>query len=173
MRLSTVSRAHFDNLIYKDLLHQLSFIVDGQRKSLLALLSLSLTNSLRANKSSRSFSNRPRVSFFFNLPSPHETLRTELIFRTKMAVRAVNSCAIFRSASSPPLSAVRCRLYSFSTFPLRSYCKLGFRFPILRPDRKFFAHGGVRSSSVHSLVESVMEELEFMRKRKRVCAVSK
>ncbi|XP_059462457.1 ribonuclease II, chloroplastic/mitochondrial [Corylus avellana] len=90
-----------------------------------------------------------------------------------MAVRAVNSCAIFRSASSPPLSAVRCRLYSFSTFPLRRYCKLGFRFSILRPERKFFGHAGVRSCSVHSLVESVMEELEFIRKRKRVCAASK
>ncbi|XP_062167390.1 ribonuclease II, chloroplastic/mitochondrial [Alnus glutinosa] len=90
-----------------------------------------------------------------------------------MAVRAVNSCVIFRSASSPPLSAVRCRLYSFSTFPLRRYCKLGFRFPILWPERKFLGHGGVRSCSVHSLVDSVMEELKFMRKRKRVCAASK
>ncbi|KAE8099381.1 hypothetical protein FH972_017367 [Carpinus fangiana] len=90
-----------------------------------------------------------------------------------MAVRAVNSCAIFRSSSSPPLSAVRCRLYSFGTFPLRRYCRLGYGFPILRPERKLFDHGGVRSCSVHSLVESVMEELEFMRKRKRVCAASK
>uniref|UniRef100_A0A2N9J2N7 Uncharacterized protein n=1 Tax=Fagus sylvatica TaxID=28930 RepID=A0A2N9J2N7_FAGSY len=90
-----------------------------------------------------------------------------------MAVRAVNSCSFFRSASSPPLSAVRCRLYHCRTLHFRRCSKLGFRFQIFRSEQKLFGHGGVRSCSVHSLVDSVMEELDFMRKRKRVSAATK
>ncbi|KAL4605067.1 hypothetical protein ACB092_09G001700 [Castanea dentata] len=91
-----------------------------------------------------------------------------------MAVRAVNSCSIFRSASPPPFSAaVRCRFYHYRNLQFRRYSKLGFRFHAFRSERKLFGHGGVRSCSVHSLVDSVMEELEFMRKRKRVYAASK
>ncbi|KAG6643190.1 hypothetical protein CIPAW_09G193400 [Carya illinoinensis] len=90
-----------------------------------------------------------------------------------MAVRAVNSCSIFRSASSPPISAVRCRFFTFRSSSLRRHPKLGFQFPVLRPEQKFFGHGSVWSCSVHSLVDIVMEELKFMRKRKRVCAASK
>ncbi|KAG6697374.1 hypothetical protein I3843_09G189400 [Carya illinoinensis] len=90
-----------------------------------------------------------------------------------MAVRAVNNCSIFRSASSPPISAVRCRFFTFRSSSLRRHPKLGFQFPVLRPEQKFFGHGSVWSCSVHSLVDIVMEELKFMRKRKRVCAASK
>lgn len=91
-----------------------------------------------------------------------------------MAVRAVNSCSIFRSASPPPFSAaVRCRLYHYRNLQFRRCSKLGFRFHAFRSEKKLFGHGGVRSCSVHSLVDSVMEELEFMRKRKRVYAASK
>ncbi|KAK7846061.1 ribonuclease ii [Quercus suber] len=91
-----------------------------------------------------------------------------------MAVRAVNSCSIFRSASPPPFSAaVRCRLYHYRNLQFRRYSKLGFRFHAFRSGQKLFGHGGFRSCSVHSLVDSVMEELEFMRKRKRVYAASK
>ncbi|XP_041023892.1 ribonuclease II, chloroplastic/mitochondrial isoform X2 [Juglans microcarpa x Juglans regia] len=90
-----------------------------------------------------------------------------------MGVRAVNSCSIFRSASSPPISAVRCPFFTFRSSSLSRHPKLGFLFPVLRPEKKFFGHGSVWSCSVHSLVDIVMEELEFMRKRKRVCAASK
>ncbi|KAF8402926.1 hypothetical protein HHK36_011019 [Tetracentron sinense] len=90
-----------------------------------------------------------------------------------MAVRAVNSCPIFRSASAPPLSTYRCRLYHFNPSKIRRKPKSGFRFQVFRPEKLLVGHGGVRSCSAHSLVESVMEELEAMRKRKRLYASRK
>ncbi|GFY82715.1 ribonuclease II/R family protein [Actinidia rufa] len=83
-------------------------------------------------------------------------------------VRAMNTCSIFRSASSPPLAAFTCRLSQFGPLRCRSSSNLGFRSPI---DRNcLLGHGGVRSYSVQSLVETVMEELHALRKRKGIRA---
>ena len=86
-----------------------------------------------------------------------------------MAVRAVNTCFLFRS-SSPPLrfSSSSCRHHHRST--LR-------RSPAFLPPPPLFSDYGCRLQrrSVHSLFDSVMEELRAMRKRrtKRVSAASK
>ena len=78
----------------------------------------------------------------------------------------MNTCSIFRSASSPPLAAFTCRLSQFGPLRCRSSSNLGFRSPI---DRNcLLGHGGVRSYSVQSLVETVMEELHALRKRKGI-----
>ncbi|OVA16519.1 Ribonuclease II/R [Macleaya cordata] len=92
-----------------------------------------------------------------------------------MAVRAVNSCSISRSASSPSLSAFRCRLYHLSPSQVRQSPKLRFRFrfPVFRSRELLIGHGSYRSCSFHSLMESVMEELEEIRARKRIRATSK
>ncbi|XP_058109625.1 ribonuclease II, chloroplastic/mitochondrial isoform X2 [Magnolia sinica] len=95
-----------------------------------------------------------------------------------MAVRAVNSCFIFRSAySSPPhipsLPALRCRRRCFHFCPLNSHInpKLGFSFSKSRSENgPVFGH---HIRFVHSLVDIVMEELEAMRSRKRIRARSK
>ncbi|XP_057460949.1 ribonuclease II, chloroplastic/mitochondrial isoform X2 [Actinidia eriantha] len=79
-------------------------------------------------------------------------------------VRAMNTCSIFRSAYSPPLASFTCRLSQFGPLRCRSSSNLGFRSPI---DRNcLLGHVGVRSYSVQSLVETVMEELHALRKRK-------
>ncbi|KAF7844583.1 ribonuclease II, chloroplastic/mitochondrial [Senna tora] len=87
-----------------------------------------------------------------------------------MAVRAVNSSSIFRSSSSPPLSAFR-RCYClchFSTLQFHRYPELSCRrSPVLRFRSHFFNYGGLRSRSVQSLVELVMEELKVMRKSRK------
>ncbi|CAL5420140.1 unnamed protein product [Camellia sinensis] len=90
-----------------------------------------------------------------------------------MAVRAMNTCSIVRSASSPPLAAFRCRLHQFRALQFRRHPNLGFRFSIFRPHRHNLMLGHGRSYSVQSLVDSVMEELDALRKRKRVRATSK
>ncbi|GAV76583.1 LOW QUALITY PROTEIN: RNB domain-containing protein, partial [Cephalotus follicularis] len=94
-----------------------------------------------------------------------------------MAVRAINSSSIFRSASCyplpPPLSVLRCRIYPFRTFYFRRYSKLGFRFSEFGSELHISGYGCNRSCSVHSLVESVMEALEATRLRKRVCVTAK
>ncbi|KAL5549913.1 hypothetical protein UlMin_000089 [Ulmus minor] len=89
-----------------------------------------------------------------------------------MAVRAVNSCSIFRSASSPPLSTFR---FHFRTSFFRPYSKLGFSLPIFQFEKQLLHHGdcGARSCSVHSLVDSVIEELRTSRTRKRIRATSR
>ncbi|XP_028066220.1 ribonuclease II, chloroplastic/mitochondrial-like isoform X1 [Camellia sinensis] len=90
-----------------------------------------------------------------------------------MAVRAMNTCSIVRSASSPPLAAFRCRLHQFRALQFRRHPNLGFQFSIFRPHRHNLMLGHGRSYSVQSLVDSVMEELDALRKRKRVRATSK
>ncbi|KAL7169903.1 hypothetical protein ACSBR2_034865 [Camellia fascicularis] len=90
-----------------------------------------------------------------------------------MAVRAMNTCSIVRSASSPPLAAFRCRLHQFRALQFRRHPNLGFQFSIFRPHRHHLMLGHGRSYSVQSLVDSVMEELDALRKRKRVRATSK
>ncbi|GMP85474.1 hypothetical protein CsSME_00038614 [Camellia sinensis var. sinensis] len=90
-----------------------------------------------------------------------------------MAVRAMNTCSIVRSASSPPLAAFRCRLHQFRALQFRRHPNLGFQFSIFRPHRHNLMLGQGRSYSVQSLVDSVMEELDALRKRKRVRATSK
>ncbi|XP_059647072.1 ribonuclease II, chloroplastic/mitochondrial isoform X2 [Cornus florida] len=90
-----------------------------------------------------------------------------------MAVRAANSCSIFRSASSPPSAVFRCRLHQFRSLQYRRHSELGFRFSIIRSERHLFGHGSIRRYSVQSLVATVMEELEALRKRRRVRASNK
>ncbi|KAI7997266.1 hypothetical protein LOK49_LG10G01968 [Camellia lanceoleosa] len=90
-----------------------------------------------------------------------------------MAVRAMNTCSIVRSASSPPLAAFRCRLHQFRALQFRRHPNLGFQFSIFQPHRHHLMLGHGRSYSVQSLVDSVMEELDALRKRKRVRATSK
>ncbi|XP_017192070.2 ribonuclease II, chloroplastic/mitochondrial isoform X2 [Malus domestica] len=96
-----------------------------------------------------------------------------------MAVRAtVGSCSIFRSASSsassPTLLPFRCCPCHFPTLQFRRLSKLGIRFPIFRSGKLAPGHGsGVQSTSVHSLVDSVMEELGALRRRRLVPAAAK
>ncbi|XP_068341305.1 ribonuclease II, chloroplastic/mitochondrial-like [Pyrus communis] len=96
-----------------------------------------------------------------------------------MAVRAtVGSCSIFRSASSsassPTLLPFRCCPCHFTTLQFRRLSKLGIRFPIFRSGKLAPGHGGgVQSTSVHSLVDSVMEELGALRRRRLVPAAAK
>lgn len=85
----------------------------------------------------------------------------------------MNTCSIVRSASSPPLAAFRCRLHQFRALQFRRHPNLGFQFSIFRPHRHHLMLGHGRSYSVQSLVDSVMEELDALRKRKRVRATSK
>lgn len=90
-----------------------------------------------------------------------------------MALRAVNTCSLFRTASPPPLFALQYHFCHFKTLQYGRYIKFGFQSNIIRCD-SFYCHGGsIRSCSVHSLVNSVMEELAAIRKRKRVCSAIK
>ncbi|KAI3875734.1 hypothetical protein MKW92_030956 [Papaver armeniacum] len=94
-----------------------------------------------------------------------------------MAVRAINTCSISRSSSSS--TTLRCRLYHFS--PHNHYHhqnpnkNLGFRFrfPVFRSRELLISHGVYRSCSVHTLMDSVLEELEEIRARKRIRAATK
>ncbi|XP_050380550.1 ribonuclease II, chloroplastic/mitochondrial [Argentina anserina] len=73
-----------------------------------------------------------------------------------MAVRAVSSCSIFRSASSPTLFAFRC-----------CPCHLQLRrFPPFWSHNLSPSHAAAHSSSLHSLIDSVMEELNYLRSRR-------
>ncbi|KDP35636.1 hypothetical protein JCGZ_09074 [Jatropha curcas] len=85
-----------------------------------------------------------------------------------MAVRVVNTCSILRSASSPPLFLLRCHLSHFKTLKFARHSNFGFPPQVLPCDLPFCSHGILRSRSIHSLVDSVMEELEALRKRKRI-----
>ncbi|XP_024031231.1 ribonuclease II, chloroplastic/mitochondrial [Morus notabilis] len=84
-----------------------------------------------------------------------------------MAVRAVNGCSIF------PLIAFRRRHFPFKTSYFRRCSQQGFSFPVSPSGRKVLDHGGTWSCSVHSLVDSVMEELRTSRKRRRIRATSR
>ncbi|KAI5682407.1 hypothetical protein M9H77_03635 [Catharanthus roseus] len=88
-----------------------------------------------------------------------------------MAVRAMNSCTIFRAAASPPLAAVRSCLHQFRIAKQRKYSKLGFSFSVLPSSIRNV--GSIRSFSVQSLVDTVLLELETMRKSSKVRAANK
>ncbi|KAL5742746.1 hypothetical protein ACOSP7_029478 [Xanthoceras sorbifolium] len=85
-----------------------------------------------------------------------------------MTVRAVNSCSIFRSTASPPLAAFQCRFFHLRPLQFCRHSKLEFR--ICQSEQKLLKNACFRSCSAHSLVDSVMDELHSMRKRKRVSA---
>ncbi|KAK9920656.1 hypothetical protein M0R45_029204 [Rubus argutus] len=90
-----------------------------------------------------------------------------------MAVRAVSTCSIFLSASSPTLFAFRCCPCHLSTFQFRRFSKLGIRFPLFSSEKHLVpGYGAAQSSSLHSLVDTVMQELEHLRTR-RVRAAAK
>ncbi|XP_004305201.1 PREDICTED: ribonuclease II, chloroplastic/mitochondrial [Fragaria vesca subsp. vesca] len=80
-----------------------------------------------------------------------------------MAVPAVSSCAIFRSAASPTLFAFRCCPCHFQ---FRRFSNFAIRFPPSWSGKLSPGHGAAQTSSVHSLVDSVMEELEYLRSRR-------
>ncbi|XP_052173347.1 ribonuclease II, chloroplastic/mitochondrial isoform X3 [Diospyros lotus] len=91
-----------------------------------------------------------------------------------MAVRAMNTYSIFRSVPSPPLAALGSCLHHFTASQWRPHAKIGFRLPNFRSGQAgLLGYGSVRSYSSESLVESVMEELGSLRKRKRICASAK
>ena len=101
-----------------------------------------------------------------------------LLLQKMISVRAVNSCSIFRS--SPPVSSFRCRLNSHLRTTTSSshhdrYSKSGFGFPMFRFDLPILGHGDVRSYSLQSFVDTVLEELASYRKRKRqgICSAIK
>ncbi|GMH10165.1 hypothetical protein Nepgr_012006 [Nepenthes gracilis] len=89
-----------------------------------------------------------------------------------MAVRAVNGCCIFRSASSPCLSNFRCRLHRIRSLQYKKYSKSGFSSSVFGPEQHDNGYVGHRNCSVHNLVESVMEELEALRRRTKRIRVS-
>ncbi|KAL6142117.1 hypothetical protein ACLB2K_060400 [Fragaria x ananassa] len=80
-----------------------------------------------------------------------------------MAVRAFSSCSIFRSAASPTLFAFRCCPCHFQ---FRRFSNFAIRFPPSWSGKLSPGHGAAQTSSVHSLVDSVMEELEYLRSRR-------
>ncbi|XP_043687973.1 ribonuclease II, chloroplastic/mitochondrial isoform X2 [Telopea speciosissima] len=86
-----------------------------------------------------------------------------------MAMRAANSYSIFRSANSS-LSVVRCSLSYFRPSHVSRNPKLGHRAML---SDKLIVRGNTLRCSVHSLVDSVIEELEAIRTRKRGRASSK
>ncbi|KAI3926382.1 hypothetical protein MKX01_032570 [Papaver californicum] len=95
-----------------------------------------------------------------------------------MAVRAINTCSISRSSSPSSSSTLRCRLYHFSSqnhYYHQNHKNLGFRFrlPVFRTRELLISHGVYRSCSVHTLMDSVLEELEEIRARKRIRAATK
>ncbi|KAI4354501.1 hypothetical protein L6164_003355 [Bauhinia variegata] len=90
-----------------------------------------------------------------------------------MAVRAANSCSIFRSLSPPLLASRRCCLCHCRSLQFCRYPRLDCRRLAMFPSQlHLFNYGGNRSLSLQSLVDTVMEELQATRKRKRVSAAS-
>lgn len=93
---------------------------------------------------------------------------------TMMSVRAINGCSIIRTATSgggPPVSLFCHRIQRLRASHLREFSKLGLDFPLLRASRRFLGNSGGGeapscSSCIHSLVESVSEELESISRRK-------
>ncbi|CAI9098240.1 OLC1v1034851C1 [Oldenlandia corymbosa var. corymbosa] len=87
-----------------------------------------------------------------------------------MAVRAVNSSTIFRSASPPPLVMFRSCFRQLRTLRSQSYSRLGVTFSnfALRRESCLYGRGSsIRTYSLQSLVDTVAEELAAMRKRGR------
>ncbi|KAM7526350.1 hypothetical protein LguiA_016252 [Lonicera macranthoides] len=85
-----------------------------------------------------------------------------------MAVRAVNNCSIFRSAAAPPFAAFGCRMHQFRAIGYRRHANSVTRLSSFSAERHVIRHDGLRSYSVHSLVETVMEEIAALHKRRRV-----
>ena len=85
-----------------------------------------------------------------------------------MAVRAVNNCSIFRSAAAPPFAAFGCRMHQFRAFGYRRHANSVTRLSSFSGEKHVIRHDGLRSYSVHSLVETVMEEIAALHKRRRV-----
>ncbi|KAL1804753.1 hypothetical protein ACET3Z_027821 [Daucus carota] len=88
-----------------------------------------------------------------------------------VSVRAVNNCAVLRSVAAPPLSVIRHRnftsLLQFRDSRRRSSKFSGIRYSFHQSRCVL----GVRSYSLQSLFDSIMEEFESMRKnRSRVSA---
>ncbi|KAL9809045.1 Ribonuclease II, chloroplastic/mitochondrial [Arabidopsis thaliana] len=88
-----------------------------------------------------------------------------------MSVRAINGCSIIRTATSaggPPVSLFRHRIQRLRASHLREFSKLRLNFPLIRADRRFLGNSDAPSCStcIHSLVESVSEELESISRRK-------
>ncbi|KAH0861738.1 hypothetical protein HID58_089999, partial [Brassica napus] len=86
-----------------------------------------------------------------------------------MSVRAINGCFIIRTATTgcaPPVSLFRHRIQRLRSSHLREFSKSGLGFPPLRQN----TGGGDApscSACIHSLVESVSQELESVSRRKR------
>ncbi|KAH0737014.1 hypothetical protein KY290_035719 [Solanum tuberosum] len=90
-----------------------------------------------------------------------------------MAVRAMNTCVIFRSAATPPLAVSRrCCCLRLLTASSRHRNRSNSH-SFLRCAPYPLSHVTVRSYSVQNLVEMVMEELASIHKRGRVRATSK
>ncbi|KAI8556642.1 hypothetical protein RHMOL_Rhmol05G0270100 [Rhododendron molle] len=92
-----------------------------------------------------------------------------------MAVRAMNTCSIFRSASSPPFASLGCRLHRFPALHCRTHPQLGVRISVFQSSQNHnpFGRAVIRSYHVQSLVDTVTEQLEALRKRHRIRATSK
>ncbi|XP_047340876.1 ribonuclease II, chloroplastic/mitochondrial-like [Impatiens glandulifera] len=86
-----------------------------------------------------------------------------------MAVPAVNTFSIFRYMSSPPLASIRCHLCQLPALQCRRITKSVYNIPNSQLQSLNF-HAVTRNYSGQSLVHTVMEELQNMRKRKKVRA---
>ncbi|CDP06605.1 unnamed protein product [Coffea canephora] len=86
-----------------------------------------------------------------------------------MAVRVLNTRVTFRSAASPPLAVFRSCVRQVRTVRHPNHSKLGLHLSIIGSRWCFCSYGGsIRSYSVQSLVDTVMEELEVLRKRRQL-----
>ncbi|KAL2533764.1 Ribonuclease II [Abeliophyllum distichum] len=97
-----------------------------------------------------------------------------------MAVRAMNGSAILRCcAASPPIAAIRCCLHQYKAVQFHRCghsTKLGVSIFRRNCNQVISVGSGsvaIRRYSVQSLVDTVMEELESLRKRCRVRASNK
>lgn len=94
---------------------------------------------------------------------------------TMISVRAINGCSILRTATSgggPPVSLFRHRIQRLRASHLREFSKLRLNFPLPRANSRFLGQNGGGdapscSSCIHSLVESVSEELESISRRRK------
>ncbi|KAK6943654.1 Ribonuclease II/R [Dillenia turbinata] len=88
-----------------------------------------------------------------------------------MAVRVINSCSILRSASLPSVSSRRCCCpYNSALFRSHRNSRLGFRLRCRLSSSQY--HYFLGSQSIHSLLDSVLEELDLLRKQKRINATT-
>lgn len=91
-----------------------------------------------------------------------------------MSGRAISGCSIIRTATyggGPPVSLFRRRIQRLRASHLREFSKLKLDIPLVRSNRRFLGQNGGGaalscSSCIHSLVESVSEELESIKRRK-------